>query len=77
MKHRGGRNWAAHGLPGVGSDSWLACTQFHNDMEYSNGGGGMDTQPSYRLRHIGTGLGLEEGVDGEPLAGSGSVLFQS
>jgi len=34
-----------------------------------NVGGGTDTQPSYRLRHIGTGLGLEEGVDGEPLAG--------
>jgi len=28
----------------------------------------MDTQPSYRSRHIGIGLGLEEGVDGESLA---------
>ena len=28
----------------------------------------MDTQPSNRSRHIGIGLGLEEGVDGEPPA---------
>jgi len=36
-------------------------------MKYLNVGGGIDTQPSYRLHHIGTGPGLEEGVDGEPL----------
>ena len=28
----------------------------------------MDTQPSYRLRHTGTGLGLEEGVGEPPVA---------
>ena len=37
-------------------------------MEYSNGGEGMGTQPSYRSRHIGIGLGLKEGADGESLA---------
>ena len=37
-------------------------------MQCSNGGGGMDIQPSYRSHHIGIGPGLEEGIDGESLA---------
>ena len=67
MKLRGGRNWATRGHPGVGSDNLLACTRFRTDTEYLNEDGGTNSQPWYRLRHIGTGLGLEGRVGGEPL----------
>lgn len=40
-------------------------------MRCLNLGGGTDTQPSYRLRHIYTELGLREGVGGEPLVEEG------
>ena len=74
MKRRGGMSWAVRGLLDVGSGNSLACTRFHTGTEYSNRGGGMGTQPWYRMRHTYTGLEPEK-VGVEPPAGeqAGSV----
>ena len=67
MRHLGGTDWAAHDRPDVGSDSSNVYTQFHTDKKDLNWGGGMNTQPSRRLRHIYSELGQGEMVGGEPL----------